>query len=251
MLACTKVPKLRNPRLIIRLACSGDEIAAANHLVCENYVDAGIWNDDRKFQQSPYHHSEARAVIIALEDGDVVATASIIVDSKFGLPADTFQPRLMRGFRLAGDRLAEVSALAVAKSYRHDRSLVLFLYKYLYQYSFHYVGIDRFVASSTPRHAIFYESVCGFQRLTPVSDYSFVRVDAQFLTAHLIRDRLLLAECYGVERERPAENDRNFYHFLLLDEHPNLHFPVGVRMHRSRDTDWLLQARLMSLPVAV
>ncbi len=254
MLAKIKAPQLRNPNIVFRLAKEGHEIRQADQLVFYNYLDVGLWTDEKEFRENRYLHSPMRTVFVAVENGKVLATVSTIRDSSIGLPADKFQPEIMKRLRSAGERIAEVSALAVDRSAsKHERTLVLFLYKFLYQYSFFYAETDRFVATTTPKHAFFYESVCGFQKLSDVTDYYYVKLGVQLLTAHLIRDREPLATRYDLETERDGKDsaERNFYHFLLIDEHPNIDFPDRSLMRRRRDVDWLVQAKLMRLPVAV
>jgi hypothetical protein len=251
MVSRIKVPHLKNSDIVIRLANSNEEIRAANELIVGNYLNIGLWADEQEFLQSKFHHSAARNVFVAVDHGKIVGTVSIVKDSENGLPADSFQPAAMKHLRAQGDRMAEVTALAIDKSASQDRALILFLYKFLYQYSFYYAGIDRFVASTTPRHAQFYETIFGFQHLSDPASYYYVRLDVQLLTVHLVRDRIQMAECYDVDNESTNDGERNFYHFLLIDKHPMLCFPERERMRRPRSVDWLMHAQHMNLPIAV
>lgn len=250
MVSRVKVPQIKNPNIVVRLAETPQEVEAANELVCANYLEVGLWENEEEFRSNKFCQSEARVTFVMVEGSRVIGTVSVIKDTQNGLPADTFQPELMRQLRRTGDRLAEISALAVEKSADQQRALVLFLYKLMYQYSFYYLGIDRFIATTTPKHAAFYQSICGFHALSAPADYYYVKLGVQLLTAHLIRDRLTLAEAYGLERELDAV-ERSFYHFLLIDDHPSVRFPDKKLMRRSREIDWLAQARLMDMPIAV
>lgn len=250
MVARVKVPHIQNPNIVVRLAETVAEVNAANELVCANYLDVGLWENEEEFRNNKFCQSDARVTFVMMDQSRVIGTVSVIRDTVNGLPADSFQPELMRQLRKSGDRLAELSALAVEKSADQPRTLVLFLYKFMYQYSFYYLGIDRFVATTTPRHAAFYQAICGFKALSAPADYYYVKLGVQLLTAHLIKDRLALADAYGVESELAA-SERSFYHFLLIDDHPSLRFPDKKLMRRSRDIDWLAQARLMEMPMAV
>lgn len=111
-----RVPKLTNPNITIRLANNPEEVEAANGLVFRNYVAEGYWDDDAKsLTENKWLHSAYRDVFVAICDGEVVGTASLIRDSDLGLPSDSFQPVWLKHFRRSGDRLAEVSALAIEK----------------------------------------------------------------------------------------------------------------------------------------
>lgn len=246
MLSRIRAPELSNENIIIRLAESSQEIDAANEIVYQSYIEKGYWQDDRAvLQQNKYFNSPARVVFVVMDQDRVVGSASIIKDSKDRLPSDMFQPVTMQRLRATGDRIAEVSALAVDKSVEAPRNLIMFLFKYVYQYSFYYAGIDRFVVVSTPRHAIFYEKVCLFERLAWKQVYNYVSVEAQLLTVNLVHAHKLFTEKYG-----PPEQPQSFYRFLLVDDHPSLRFP-SMPMSRSRTADWLAEASLLDMPVAV
>jgi hypothetical protein len=233
-----KVPKLSNPAIQIRLADDEQEIAAANEIIYASYVNKGYWQQERDFlQQNRYLSSPFRDVFVVLDDGKVIGSASIIKDSQEGLPADLFQPEIMSDLRSTGDRIAEVSALAIQKSHAQSGELILFLLKFTYQYSFYYAGIDRFVAVTTPKHARFYEKICHFHRLTSTATYAYVNTDAQLLTVHLLEDRASFGEAYQPVTDMAIEE--NFYRFLLIDDHPCLRFPDPRRRKRPREAGWL------------
>lgn len=231
-----RVPSLKNPNIQVRLAQTDEEIQAANRLVRTNYVEKGYWEPSE--QDNQYLRSAQRTVFVMLDGNDVVGTASILRDSAAGLPSDRFDAAAMAALRQTGDKLAEVSALAIDKALADQKTLVLFLFKYVIQYSFYYTDLDRFVVSCTPRHAAFYESVIRFNRVTRPMRYEYVKVEAQLLTLNLVSAHQLLAEHY----EAP-ENPNNFYRFFLVEEHPNLQFPPPQLMHRPRNVNWVAKAR--------
>lgn len=236
MSARIRVPSLKNPNILVRLAKTPDEIQAANRLVRINYVEKGYWEpgeEDNKYLRSP-----RRTIFVMLDGDEVVGTASILRDSEDGLPSDGFDTAAMEDLRRTGDKLAEVTALAIDKSLTDQKTLVLFLFKYVIQYSFYYTDLDRFVVSCTPRHAAFYESIIRFKRVNRPTRYDYVKVEAQLLTLNLVSAHQLLAEHY----EAP-ENPNNFYRFFMVEEHPNLQFPPPQLMHRPRNVNWVARAR--------
>lgn len=243
MASRVKVPKLNNPAIQIRLAENAQEIAAANEIIYTSYVNKGYWRQECDLpQQNRYLSSPARDVFVVLDEGKVIGSASIIKDSEDGLPADLFQPEIMSDLRSSGDRIAEVSALAINKSHAQSGELILFLLKFTYQYSFYYAGIDRFVAVTTPKHARFYEKICHFHRLTSTATYTYVNTDAQLLTVHLLKDRASFSEAH--EPAGAMMGEESFYRFLLLDDHPCLQFPQR-KLKRQRDT-----GRFNAIPIS-
>lgn len=238
-----RVPKLRDEGVVFRVAGDAGEVSAANRLVLESYLAAGLWVDDREIERNYYLHSSERTCFVAYQGTRLLATASIVQDSPNGLPSDKFKPALMRKIRTGSPRLAEVTALAVEPRSSASRELVLFLYAFLYQYSFFYAGLDRFVVSSTEKHARFYESVFGFERLSTAEQHYYVRVKGELLTVDLLRSRLASAETYGIERELEECGSDTFYHFLYTKPHPSFCFPEKRWLRRSRQRDWLVAAR--------
>jgi hypothetical protein len=247
MLSRIRVPVLKDKNLIIRLAKDKKEVEEANWLVYRNYVAEGFWEEDiEAFHNNKWFRSSYRKVFVIEDSNRIIGTASIIQDSKEGLPSDAFQPEWMRYVRRTNDKLAEVSALAIDKS-RQQRNLVLFLIKFYMQYSFYYAGIDRLIKACRPVHADFYASIVRFQKVNGIVHNDYARRPSQLLTMHLIHGHKLLSEHY----ESDSRNKNNFYRFLLVEEHPNLIFPEKRLMRRSRQIDWVACACMMGAAIAV
>lgn len=234
-----RVPKLTNPNIVIRPARNQAEVEAANWLVFHNYVAEGYWEDDVKHvTENRWLHSSHRDVFVAVEEGEVVGTVSIIRDSSAGLPSDAFQPKWLDYYRGSGDRLAEVSAFAIDKSRAGLKNLSFFLMKYYMQYSFFYSDVDRLVKACRPNHADFYADVLRFEKVGNVVFNNYARVPAQFLSLNLIEAHQVLSHHY----KHHDLNQNNMYRFLMVDEHPNLHFPDAAVLVRSRQRDWAAYA---------
>jgi hypothetical protein len=236
------IPTLHNPNVVIRLARGPYEVEKANEIVCRSYVEAGYWDDDRLFQTNPHMFSPMRTVFVVEDRGRLVGTASIVRDSSRGLPVDKAHAPAIDGFRDAGECLAEVSALAIEKECAQQRTLVLFLFKYVYQYSFYFAGIDRFLIATNPRHAAFYRAVYCFDELPGGENYNYAKPDVRLLLMAL---PLLLAHKQYYDRYEAGMNSNSdsFYRFMLVNEHPNLKFPDRRFMQRHRDVNWLAQAQ--------
>lgn len=246
-----KAPRLKDPDVIVRLARNTAEIADANRLVCRNYIDEGYWDTDEPFRKNRHMHSDMRAVFVAAKKGRIIGTASIVKDSRDGLPADKAYQAELRRFRGNGERLAEVSSLAFDKEYSgQHKNLVIFLFKYLYQYSFYYAHLDRFIVTCVARHAPFYKSVYRFEQLTGETPNSYVKDDVRLvlLTLPLLKAHKWYFEQYEVGLDDIRDS---YYRFMLVDEHPNLEFPDKALMQRPREIDWVAQATLQDLPLAV
>jgi len=245
-----KAPRLRDPNITIRLAHNNQEITEANHLVCNNYIQEGYWDNDEPFHKNRHMHSDMRTVFIAEAKGRIVGTGSIVKDSREGLPVDKSYGDAIRKFRQQGERIAEVSALAIDKNYAEQRNLVIFLFKYIYQYAFYYAHIDRFLIAIIARHAPFYLSVYRFEEIPSKASYGYVKPEFApvLLTLPLVRAHKIYYERYEVGI---ADKSESYYRFMLVDEHPHLKFPDKQQMVRHREVDWVAEATLRELPIAV
>ncbi|HLQ25286.1 MAG TPA: hypothetical protein VK138_05330 [Acidiferrobacterales bacterium] len=248
MLPRIYVPQLKNKNLIIRLAKDKKEVEKANWLVYRNYVAEGFWEEDiEAFHNNKWFHSPYRKIFVVIDNDKVIGTASIILDSKEGLPSDSFQPEWIQYFRRTGDKLAEVSALAIDKSHAQQKNLILFLIKFYMQYSFYYTNVDRLIKACKQKHADFYASILRFQKVGGLTHNNYARRPSYLLTMHLLKGHALLSEYYASD----ATNKNNFYRFVLVDEHPNLIFPKKKFMRHSRQIDWPVRARMMDAAIAV
>lgn len=226
-----RVPELKNPNIVVRLATTAEEINQANTLICQNYLAVGLFDDEAAFWGNKYVHSPARVPIVAINDKQVVGTVSIIKDSNKGLPADNFQAPVMKQLRKGGETLAESSALSVDAS-QDQHSLVLFLLKFMFQYGFYYGGIDRFLATVVPKHSLFYRNIFKFQKLSDPSSYNYVKLNVQLLTLGFQQAHEDLYNYYGKDRES------NFYRFIMIDDHPALQLPSEDALCRPKDARW-------------
>lgn len=248
MASRSRVPRLTNPDVIIRLAQNQQEIEAANELIYQNYVNLYWADDPAAFRANKYLNAPARRVFVAVDHDRIVGTMSIIKDSPLGLPSDTFHPSLLCGYRDEAERIAEVTSFAVVRSVQHPMNLILFLIKFLMQYSFYYEGLDRLIASCRAKHADFYEERLCFTKLTRPMPYAYAgNVECQLVTLDLIEAHLLLSLRY----ENADERGENLYRFLFVDDHPNVQFPDKHHLRRSPQLNWVALASEREMSIAV
>lgn len=229
----TRVPELQNQNLIVRLAKNLDEVRAANRLLVNSYLDVGLFEDEKEFLRYKFRESPLRTVFVMLNGEAIVGTVSLISDSEEGLPADKFDFETMHRLRATSQKIAEVGALAIDRDAEHQRTLVLFLFSFLYQYGFYYMGADRFVATATPKHAYFYEKICCFEKVTTTAAYHYVKLDVQLVSLPLVAAQKRFSERYA----RSGDNGKNLYRFMI-EENPNFLFPDEKLAVRSRQIDW-------------
>ncbi len=210
--------------LIVKLAESPGELESALRLLHNEYVAEGYMETHPSgMRLTKYHAVPSTSTFIALWDGQVVGTLSVIRDGILGFPSESFLD--VSRLRAEGAKIAEPSGLAINRQYRHqNRGIILFsLMKYLVNYCSDYFGLDYWVIAVNPKHLPLYEGILFFQRAPekPVSKYSYVNgAPAVGLVTSLsgFYQRMLV----GYWR---AKGHSNLFDFFYRQSPANLLFP--------------------------
>lgn len=161
--------------LRFKVAETEDELTQAFSLLHDAYVKEQLMDPHPSgMRVTKYHILPSTTTLIAIENGVVVGTVSLIRQSSFGLPLKAI---FDLDFIPPQSRPAEVSALAIKKEYLHQRGRILFpLLKFLYHYSRDYFGVSHFVIAVNPKWIDFYKSMLCFKPLAKkmVESYDFV-----------------------------------------------------------------------------
>ena len=212
-----------NPRLVLKIAESKEELEACFRLLHDAYVGSGFMSPDPSgMRVTIYHALPTTTTLCAKFDGKVVGTLSLIRESAIGFPMqrifDLTSVRAKRG------HIAEVSALAVHPRFRHTGGTILFpLMKFMYEYCTTFFDTRHLVIAVNPRHIEMYESLLFFRRLTSVvvENYDFVNgAPAVGATLDLKHAPEVLRKAYA---RLPLK--KNLYHYFREVRLPNIHIP--------------------------
>ena len=154
-----------------KLARTLEERIAALRLVYNAYVNAGLIKPNKyQLRVTPYHLNPSTKIFLAVENGVILHTMSLIHDSEMGLPMEVIYSREIETLRRLGRRFGEVSCLAGT-----EISLEVFmgLCRFVFCYGLH-AKLDHFVIAVHPRHARFYERIWGFRQFGPHRVYPCV-----------------------------------------------------------------------------
>ena len=212
-----------SPRLKVRLARTQEELEAAFGLLHDAYVKSGFMDPhDSGLRVTKYHSLPATSTIIALWDGEVVGTVSLIRKSSFGMPLESIFD--VSHLTDDGSRIFETSSLAVHPRFSGQHGMVLFpLIKFFVEYAYNYFGSKYMAIAVNPAWIEFYEAIFGVTRLTPkpIDNYLFVK-GAPAIGAYvdLISAPVDLVKIYG---KNPIQKNMREYLFNL--KMPNLEFP--------------------------
>lgn len=221
-----RFPSKIDPTLKFKVAETQEELEQAFAILHDAYVRDGLMKPHPSgLRVTKFHSLPSTTTLIAVENGTVVGTVSLVRRNSFGLPLESI---FSIDHLTNGNRVAEVSSLAIKNGMQRQRGRLLFpLLKFMYHYSTEYFGVSHFVIAVNPKWWDFYQSVLLFTQLTkkPVESYDFVNgapavggvLDLNWANEAYLR-------MYG---GRPL--DRNLCHFFLTPPLPNMEFPMRKR----------------------
>ncbi|MBC7466166.1 MAG: GNAT family N-acetyltransferase [Bdellovibrio sp.] len=201
----------------VEIARTETDLEKAYSVLHDSYVTAKLMTPDQSgLRCNLYTFLPHTTVIVAKYKGEIVGTVSLIRDSIWGLPSDKDYQKENKRLRLDGNKLVEVSALAVSKNFRNSGNAVsLLLMKYLYNYAFHFLNSNCLVCTVHPRAEDFYKALWHFDRNGDVVSYQFVQ---GALAVHLSMD-ISLAKVQKVVNSYPTKCvNQNLALFVLHED---------------------------------
>lgn len=160
--------------VIDKIASGREELTAAFGLVYKAYLQAGLsTRHPYQMRVTPYHLLPTTEVFIALQEGEVIGTMSLVRDGELGLPMEA-----VYGEEVAKRRkryhLGEVSCLADhRKGQRRSVPVVLSLMSLMAQCA-KSRGVDQLMIAVHPRHAKFYQRFAAFEPIGELKSYGAV-----------------------------------------------------------------------------
>ncbi len=131
---------------------------AAGTLIERRYADRGYVTPARQVED-PYLYT-----FVAYDEGALVGTVGIRLDSERGLSADGLYPDELRELRAAGCRLCEFTRLAVDFQ-TVSKPVLAGLFHTAYMFAHEVRGYDHAVIEVNPRHVVFYRRALLFEQI--------------------------------------------------------------------------------------
>jgi len=187
-----------------RVARSRQELEKAFHLVYQEYLKQGYVDEDPSQMRFLLHNAlPETTTFVALIDGVVTATATVIADSPLGLPMDELYHQELEELRRGGKHLCEVSMLANSSELFSEQVpmmlnakkmfLIFFLFKHIFDYVRLQVSCDYICVMVNPKHANAYDSLM-FQDIGGMKRYDKVNgapAVAKYLRVHDVDPQVL------------------------------------------------------------
>ena len=208
--------------ITVELAETEGDLKAAARLVHDEFVRRGVMAAQPSGMKLHAHGLLPTSLTFVAKDGDVViGTIALISDSPADLPMACTYRDTLDALRARGERLAEVSSLAVSKDARHT-GVVYLLNRIMIQAAIAR-GIDRLVIAVHPRAESLYKTAMLFERIGSPRHYAGLNRSAAAVALGLrpcgLEERL--RERYGHLGARAA----NAHHLYFAMDCPQIRQP--------------------------
>lgn len=156
--------------------------------------------------------------VAAHEQGDLVGTVGVRIDSARGLSADELYPDELGVLRARGLTLCEFTRLAVDDG-ALSKTVLASLFHTAYLYAHRLCGVDAAVIEVNPRHVPFYIRALQFERIGP--ERHNLRVDAPAVLLYVPFTRIVEGVARYAGKPELAAGTRTLYPygFSSQEEH--------------------------------
>ncbi len=158
-----------------RIAATFEERREALRLLHDNYVRAGLSHPaEHQLRVLPHHLLATSTIFIAVQNSDVVRTATLVADGELGLPMESTFPEEVRKRRESGIRLGEFCCLADNQQlFAGSFPAFVKLNRLMAQFA-RRQGIEEMLIEVHPRHVRAYREFLAFKPLGDTRDCSIV-----------------------------------------------------------------------------
>lgn len=215
-----------DPQITLQIATTTEDLQQAYSLLHDCYVGINIMQAQPSgLRCNLFSFLPNTTALVAKKNGVVIGTVSLIRDSSLGLPSDKEFLTQNNFCRKQGQKLVEVSALAVRADFRDaNHSISLLLMKYLYNFTKNYFHADQLVAIVHPRAEDFYRALWQFKRNGPVVHYNSLN---KALGVHLTLD-LSDSHMAKVLADFPSKNPRKNLALFCIQADSRFQYPQSI-----------------------
>lgn len=209
---------------VFKQAESHEEVEAALNIVYESYTMLGyIDTRPERIHFNTYLCLPITTILIVKFKDEVIGTISIVPDSNFGLPSEKTWD--LSSIKTDNMKLAEISSLSIKRSHKTSNGhLLLYLCKFMYQYSAEVLQLDGIVIAATEEVEPFYTDLLLFKKVvqTTGQEHSLVKGNKStccFLKFDTVKSQY--SEVYGAKKHL-----YNLNQFFLEYSCGNFQFPL-------------------------
>lgn len=206
----------------IRVADTEEGRNHASMLINKMYAWRG-YQGSHRIDDDPH-----RITLSASDQGAVLGTVTLGIDSPIGLLADEVFKQEIDQFRARGAKVCEISKLAFDPTVRSKMALGS-LFHILYIYARHFYQCTDAFIEINPRHRRYYEQMLGFTTMTEIRTNPRVGAPAYLLWLDLAHMGARIAEMGGDSENSRCERSLYPYFFSQREEEgiANRLFDIG------------------------
>ncbi len=210
--------------VIFKIAETQDELSQAFSLLHDAYVGMNLMDPHKSgMRVTKYHALPTSTTLIAVKNGRVAATLTLVRASPLGLPCEQLYD--IDFLKMKHARIAEVSALAIDKKFSNQHGLLLWpLISFTYQYSSKYFGVDYHVIVVHPTWLDFYEAFMFFEPLKKKKTSSYGFVNGAPAVGGFLNLRQFYFKSEIAYSQEPLQ--KNLFYYLCERSFESFHFPV-------------------------
>lgn len=210
---------------VVKIAETQAEHEQASRLLFDAYVETDLVPQRGvPVRVTSYLMLPTTVRFVAVVDGEVVATLSLVQDSELGLPLEAAYGDAVKALRAKGERIAEIGALAVKPKHR-KHGLTMLLYKLMWKTAVELLDVKHLVVAVRPEVEMFYEATLRFVPLTRIS-LRYPGINSDSCALHLP------LEGAHAEFKRAFANlspkHFNPYTFFVETQHPQVKLPQSA-----------------------
>lgn len=209
-------------KITYQMVSDVSEITDSLELIQNNYKRLSMTKSDDLLRANKFHLLPTTTIFTAKYGEEVIGTISVILDSTFGLPIDSFED--ISSFRKEGT-VAEIAGFTVKESWRSRNSgISIPLALLALRYCFENLNVENIVLTVRDSVKPFYEDICKFETFGKVKFHDGVE---GLKSASLV---VKTADFYKRLENAYEGTPLNKNLFLLLKEFPwakNTIFPTN------------------------
>lgn len=164
---------IENKNIKIKMATTKDEYDAGLRLLHDCYTAKNYMESDPSgYFFNSFALLPETNLVVALINDKVVGAVYLYKDSYLGLPSDQYYLKINDYYRGTECKLAEMSSIAVAETFRNrDQSIFLLLMKYVLIFAKQFHQITRLIVNVDVENQTFYEALWPFERRGGILKY--------------------------------------------------------------------------------
>lgn len=193
----------------IQLATDSKTRRAAYHLAYQVYQEKGYTlTNEKQLLINAYDHDDDTAVLAVMHNNKVIGTATMVFNhNKHASPVETIFADEIQALRNRGEKIVEISRLAISSEHRNSAEVMLLLINHIAIYTDCIKQYSCLCIEVNPRHKTFYKAMLCFEEIGSERPSPFVK-DAPAVLLYLPLNRYRQEFIRNLDRQNQKPTNR-------------------------------------------